>query len=112
MLRCFIFLNFRKTADGFVEYIINVVIVYGGHLPDQHIPAISPKGMPIARDEGDAFNRRKPEFLAGRKIAAQAIAIDRGALIFGKPAFSVRAKQLHHMFCHPKTLQNKPARLN
>lgn len=92
----FILINFGEPADGFAEDVISVVVVYGGHLPDQHIPAIAPKGVPIARHEGDAFAGREAEFLSGGKIAAEAIAKDRAALIFGKSALSIRAKQLHH----------------
>ena len=36
----FILNNFGEPADGFAEDVISVVVVYGGHLPDQHIPAI------------------------------------------------------------------------
>ena len=36
----FLLIDFGKPADGFVEDVISVVVVYGGHLPDQHIPAI------------------------------------------------------------------------
>ena len=55
----FILFNVGETADGFAENIVGVVVVYGGHLADQHIPTIAPKGVPIARHEGDAFARRK-----------------------------------------------------
>ena len=82
----FILINFGEPADGFAENIVGVVVVYRGHLPDQHIPAIAPKGVPIARHEGDAFAGRKAEFLPGGKIAAEAVAKDRAALIFGKSA--------------------------
>ena len=30
----FILFNVGKTADGFAENIVGVVVVYGGHLPD------------------------------------------------------------------------------
>ena len=36
----FILIDFGEPADGFAEDVISVVVVYGGHLPDQHIPAI------------------------------------------------------------------------
>ena len=63
----FILIDFGEPADGFAEDVISVVVVYGGHLPDQHIPAIAPKGVPIARHEGDAFAGREAEFLSGGK---------------------------------------------
>ena len=93
MLGCFVFVNVGKPSDRLAEDIVGLVIVHGRDLPDQHIAALAPEGVPVAGLQSHAFTGFEFQLLARGKVAPDAIAPDRAAAILGKVAVVVGAGQ-------------------